>query len=61
VAKYCDRILVMYNGEIVESCTASELGQAKHPYTQGLLASMPTIDEARPYLPVLDRTVLGRV
>lgn len=61
VAKYCDRILVMYNGEIVESCAASELGQATHPYTQGLLASTPTIDEARPYLPVLDRTVLGRV
>jgi peptide/nickel transport system ATP-binding protein len=61
VAKYCDRILVMYNGDIVESCIASELSQATHPYTQGLLASMPTIDESRPYLPVLDRTVLGRV
>lgn len=61
VAKYCDRILVMYNGDIVESCIASELGQAIHPYTQGLLASMPTIDESRPYLPVLDRNILGRV
>lgn len=61
VAKYCDRILVMYNGDIVESCVASELRQASHPYTQGLLASMPTIDESRPYLPVLDRSVLGRV
>lgn len=61
VAKYCDRILVMYNGDIVESCIASELNQATHPYTQGLLASMPTIDESRPYLPVLDRAVLGRV
>ncbi|WP_417447253.1 ABC transporter ATP-binding protein [Kangiella sp.] len=61
VAKYCDRILVMFNGEIVESCIASELSQATHPYTQGLLASMPTIDESRSYLPVLDRTALGRV
>lgn len=55
VARYCDRILVMFNGRIVESCRASELAQAKHPYTQGLLASTPRIDERRTRLPVLDR------
>lgn len=61
VARYCDRILVMFNGEIVESCQASELANAQHPYTQGLLASMPTLDEHRDRLPVLDRTQLGGV
>ena len=56
VASYCDRILVMYCGEVVEACKASELGQAKHPYTRGLLAAMPRIDENRDELPVLDRS-----
>lgn len=56
VASYCDRILVMYRGEVVETCKASELGQAKHPYTRGLLAAMPRIDENRDELPVLDRS-----
>jgi peptide/nickel transport system ATP-binding protein len=61
VARYCDRILVMFNGEIVETCAASELANAQHPYTQGLLASMPTLDEHRDRLPVLDRDQLGNV
>ncbi|MXN46545.1 ATP-binding cassette domain-containing protein [Shinella kummerowiae] len=56
VASYCDRILVMYRGEVVEACKASELGQTKHPYTRGLLAAMPRIDENRDELPVLDRS-----
>jgi len=59
VARHCDRILVMFNGEIVETCAAKDLADAQHPYTQGLLASMPTIDERRTRLPVLDRTLLG--
>ncbi|MCH8529240.1 MAG: ABC transporter ATP-binding protein [Saccharospirillum sp.] len=58
VARYCDRILVMFNGRIVESCIASELHQASHPYTRGLLASVPTMDERRERLPVLDRALL---
>jgi peptide/nickel transport system ATP-binding protein len=56
VSQYCDRILVMNAGEVVEECVASELHNAKHPYTRGLLAAMPTIDESREELPVLDRT-----
>ncbi len=56
VARYCDRILVMNSGEIVEECKASELHQAKHPYTRGLLAAMPRMDEDRDELPVLDRS-----
>lgn len=56
VSRYCDRILVMNSGEVVEECEAKALSQASHPYTQGLLAAMPRLDETREALPVLDRT-----
>jgi len=56
VSRYCDRILVMNAGQVVEECAAGQLSQAQHPYTRGLLAAMPTIDETRDELPVLDRT-----
>jgi peptide/nickel transport system ATP-binding protein len=55
VSSYCDRILVMRNGAVVEECAAGQLGNARHPYTQGLLAAIPRIDETRDDLPVLDR------
>ena len=55
VASYCDRILVMKDGAIVETCEARRLGEARHPYTRGLLAAIPRIDETRDELPVLDR------
>ena len=56
VSGYCDRILVMRGGAIVEECAAGKLAEAKHPYTRGLLASIPRIDETREELPVLDRS-----
>ena len=56
VSRYCDRILVMNSGVVVEECAAGQLDQARHPYTRGLLAAMPTIDESRDELPVLDRS-----
>jgi peptide/nickel transport system ATP-binding protein len=56
VSRYCDRILVMNSGEIVETCKASDLNRATHPYTKGLLAAMPRMDENRDELPVLDRS-----
>lgn len=56
VASYCDRILVMYRGEVVETCESAQLHNARHPYTRGLLAAMPRIDETRDELPVLDRS-----
>jgi peptide/nickel transport system ATP-binding protein len=59
VSAYCDRILVMRAGEVVEECAAGELANARHPYTRGLLASMPRIDETRDELPVLDRRSFG--
>ena len=55
VSQFCDRILVMYRGQIVEECGAGALDQATHPYTRGLLASVPRMDETRDELPVLDR------
>jgi len=56
VSSYCDRILVMNTGEIVEECRAGELHNATHPYTRGLIASIPRLDETRDELPVLDRS-----
>ena len=56
VSSYCDRILVMNTGEIVEECRAGELHNATHPYTRGLIASIPRLDENRDELPVLDRS-----
>lgn len=56
VANYADRVLVMNAGEIVEECDASALKDAQHPYTKGLLAAVPRIDETREELPTLDRS-----
>lgn len=55
VAKFCDRIIIMYAGRIVETCKASELRQAKHPYTLGLLNSVPNLEHPRDRLDVLKR------
>ncbi len=42
VAQVCDRVLVMYAGQIVETGTTEQIFRApSHPYTQGLLASLP--------------------
>ena len=56
VARYCDRILVMHAGQAVESCAAADLHKARHPYTRGLLAAVPRMEETRDELPVLDRS-----
>lgn len=55
VSSFCDRVIVMYAGKIVEELPASELRNAQHPYTRGLLNCMPSIGEDRHPLPVLDR------
>jgi peptide/nickel transport system ATP-binding protein len=55
VASFCDRVLVMYAGRVVETCRAAELHAAKHPYTQGLIRSLPRIDRPAAELPVLER------
>jgi peptide/nickel transport system ATP-binding protein len=55
VARYCDRILVMNAGRVVETCEARRLSEATHPYTRGLLAAVPRMRETRAELPTLDR------
>ena len=48
VARYANRVNVMYAGKIVESGSAREIyGRPRHPYTLGLLRSVPRLDEAR--------------
>jgi peptide/nickel transport system ATP-binding protein len=44
VSSFCDRVLVMYGGRIVEECRADELREARHPYTRALVAAAPAID-----------------
>jgi len=55
VSTFCDRILIMYRGRIVEECRADQLHAAQHPYTRGLLACAPRLGERREQLAVLDR------
>lgn len=55
VASFCDRVMIMYAGRIVEVCKASQLHQARHPYTRGLLNSLPRIDAQKERLSVLER------
>ncbi|RJL05596.1 ABC transporter ATP-binding protein [Paracoccus siganidrum] len=55
VAQFCDRVLIMYAGRIVETLPAQDLHRARHPYTQGLLNSLPRLDAPVARLPVLHR------
>ena len=55
VSSFCDRVLVMYAGQIVEVCNAGRLADAQHPYTRGLLAALPELGHRRAELPQLLR------
>lgn len=55
VSTFCDRVLVMYQGEVVESLIASELHSAQHPYTKGLLGCLPNEKNRGKRLPTLNR------
>ena len=55
VSSFCDRVLVMYAGQIVEVCDAGKLHEAQHPYTRGLLAALPELGQRRDELPQLQR------
>ena len=58
VASMCDRIMVMYGGVVVEEGTSVEIFKdPKHPYTQGLLASIPSIAEDKEELYSIPGTV----
>ena len=55
VSSFCDRVLVMYAGRVVEEIDAQRLHEAQHPYTRGLLNCLPQLGAARHPLPTLDR------
>ena len=55
VSSFCDRVLVMYAGQIVEEIAAADLAHAKHPYTQGLFNCLPRIEGGIRPLPILTR------
>jgi peptide/nickel transport system ATP-binding protein len=58
VAQLCDRVGVMYAGQLVEVAPVAEIFRApRHPYTQALLAALPTVGQARGALRVIE----GRV
>ncbi len=55
VRNFCDRVLIMYAGRVVETLDARNMDAAEHPYTRGLLAAQPRIGGTRAPLVVLDR------
>jgi peptide/nickel transport system ATP-binding protein len=55
VGSFCDRILIMYGGRVMETCRAAELQSCTHPYTRGLLQSLPSIERPQELLPTLKR------
>ncbi|MEL7525220.1 MAG: ABC transporter ATP-binding protein [Pseudomonadota bacterium] len=55
VSSFCDRVLVMYGGHIMETLDAKHLDRAQHPYTKGLLNCLPRLDGKHDDLPVLKR------
>ncbi|MTH35613.1 ATP-binding cassette domain-containing protein [Paracoccus limosus] len=55
VGQFCDRVLIMYAGRVVEELPARELHNARHPYTRGLLDSLPRLDRPVGRLAVLQR------
>ncbi len=58
VAETCDRVNVMYAGRVVESGDVFSIFENPlHPYTEGLLASIPRVDEARDELRAIDGVV----
>ncbi len=59
VAHYCERVLVMYKGELLDELAADQLAHASHPYTQTLWSCRPSKFTHGERLPVLDRELLA--
>ena len=58
VSSFCDRVLVMYAGRVVEELASGDLASAQHPYTRGLIAAMPDPRNPVRRLKVLDRQAI---
>jgi peptide/nickel transport system ATP-binding protein len=56
VARYCERVLVMYRGRIVDQSSAADLSRSSHPYTRTLWSCKPSGRTYGSRLPVLDRS-----
>jgi peptide/nickel transport system ATP-binding protein len=58
VAEVCDEVAVMYAGEIVERASVDELfASPQHPYTVGLLGSIPRLDRSTSHLATIEGMV----
>ena len=55
VSSFCDRVLIMYAGRIVEEIAARDLQNAHHPYTRALVAATPSLDVRRHELATVTR------
>ncbi|RWO82086.1 ABC transporter ATP-binding protein [Mesorhizobium sp.] len=55
VSHFCDRVLVMYAGRVVEELRAADLNRARHPYTRGLLGCLPSLIHPTERLKVMER------
>ncbi|MER9518870.1 ABC transporter ATP-binding protein [Mesorhizobium sp. M0243] len=55
VSHFCDRVLVMYAGRVVEELRAADLNRARHPYTRGLLGCLPSLIHPTARLKVMER------
>ncbi|WP_255149049.1 ABC transporter ATP-binding protein [Halorarius halobius] len=58
IARMCDRVCVMYAGEVVERGTLADVFEdSVHPYTQGLIGSIPDLDDPAPRLQPIEGNV----
>ncbi|WP_275553574.1 ABC transporter ATP-binding protein [Mixta sp. Marseille-Q2659] len=60
VSEHCERVMVMYKGQLLDSLPAAELPRATHPYTRTLWACRPSKATHGQPLPVLDRVALEK-
>jgi oligopeptide/dipeptide ABC transporter ATP-binding protein len=62
VAEFCERVIVMYTGRVVEESPVRELfANPAHPYTRGLLRSLPSFNTGDPSAPHRLATIQGMV
>ncbi|GLR10227.1 peptide ABC transporter ATP-binding protein [Mixta theicola] len=60
VSEHCERVMVMYKGQLLDTLPAAELSRATHPYTRTLWSCRPGKATHGQMLPVLDRSALER-